>query len=77
MRCCLLGHLILRSLSNSLSLVSGWKKSGDGDGDDDRFSLPTRDDFHPIDTQEQEELVRSLEKNQAQQSRLWRVCSAN
>ncbi|KAI8570769.1 hypothetical protein RHMOL_Rhmol01G0062600 [Rhododendron molle] len=72
MRCCLLGHLILRSLSNSLSLVSGWKKSGDGDGDDDRFSLPTRDDFHPIDTQEQEELVRSLEKNQAQQSRLWR-----
>ncbi|XP_058206664.1 uncharacterized protein LOC131320098 [Rhododendron vialii] len=53
-------------------LARKWKKSGDGDGDDDRLSLPTRDDFHPIDTQEQEELVRSLEKNQAQHSRLWR-----
>ncbi|KAL6984681.1 hypothetical protein U1Q18_018061 [Sarracenia purpurea var. burkii] len=52
-----------------------WKKSRRGedeDGDDDRFSLPTRDDFHPMDTQEQEELVRSLEKAQAQQSLLWR-----
>lgn len=52
-------------------LARKWKKSGDGDGDD-RFSLPTRDDFQPIDTQEQEELVRSLEWNQARQSLLWR-----
>ncbi|XP_057493787.1 uncharacterized protein LOC130779132 isoform X15 [Actinidia eriantha] len=91
------------------------------DREDDRFSLPTRDDLRPMDTQglclipqnkrswfdhwrriklsslfcggtrgvgsiiggessstvsfveEQEELVRSLEENQAQQSLLWRV----
>ncbi|XP_009771059.1 uncharacterized protein LOC107771900 [Nicotiana tabacum] len=40
--------------------------------EDDKFSLPTRDDGRPIDTQEQEELVRSLEKVQTQQSLLWR-----
>lgn len=40
--------------------------------DDHNFSLPTVDDARPIDTQEQEELVRSLEKMHAQQSRLWR-----
>ncbi|XP_070670329.1 uncharacterized protein [Malus domestica] len=44
---------------------------------DDDFSLPTWDDpalndSRPMDTQEQEELVRELEKSQAQQSRLWR-----
>ncbi|CAN6699350.1 unnamed protein product [Malus baccata var. baccata] len=47
---------------------------------DDDFSLPTWDDpalndSRPMDTQEQEELVRELEKSQAQQSRLWRVLS--
>ncbi|XP_057493782.1 uncharacterized protein LOC130779132 isoform X14 [Actinidia eriantha] len=42
------------------------------DREDDRFSLPTRDDLRPMDTQEQKELVRSLEENQAQQSLLWR-----
>ncbi|KAJ9688236.1 hypothetical protein PVL29_014116 [Vitis rotundifolia] len=40
--------------------------------DDDNFSLPTLDDSRPIDSQEQEELVRSLERSQAQQSLLWR-----
>ncbi|XP_010539391.1 PREDICTED: uncharacterized protein LOC104813489 [Tarenaya hassleriana] len=42
--------------------------------DDEEFVLPTRDDVdsRPIDTQEQEEFVRSLEKAQAQQSRQWR-----
>ncbi|XP_059634867.1 uncharacterized protein LOC132277135 [Cornus florida] len=48
------------------------KRSGDDYEDDDKFSLPTRDDFQPIDSQEQEELVRSLERSQAQQSLLWR-----
>ncbi|XP_028808117.1 uncharacterized protein LOC114762724 [Neltuma alba] len=46
-----------------------------------KLSLPTRDDptfddFRPMDTQEQEELVRSFERSQAQQSRLWRTVFA-
>ncbi|PSS20814.1 hypothetical protein CEY00_Acc09854 [Actinidia chinensis var. chinensis] len=53
-------------------LARKWKKSGEDDREDDRFSLPTHDDLRPIDTQEQEELVRSFEKNLAQQSLLWR-----
>ncbi|KAL6331202.1 hypothetical protein AAG906_009630 [Vitis piasezkii] len=40
--------------------------------DDEDFCLPTLDDSRPIDSQEQEELVRSLERSQAQQSLLWR-----
>ncbi|KAL6224123.1 hypothetical protein ACLB2K_002979 [Fragaria x ananassa] len=43
----------------------------------DDLSLPTRDDPAPMDTQEQEELVRSLEKSQAQQSRMWRALFAS
>lgn len=46
---------------------------------DDALSLPTRErddstlnDSRPIDTEDQEELIRSLEKIQAQQSFLWR-----
>ncbi|KAG2589397.1 hypothetical protein PVAP13_5NG236800 [Panicum virgatum] len=42
-----------------------WWRRRDG-GDDDA------DDLVPMDTQEQEELVRSLEQKQAQQSRRWR-----
>ncbi|KAE7998609.1 hypothetical protein FH972_003138 [Carpinus fangiana] len=49
-------------------LTRKWRKSHE----DDDFSLPTHDDSRPIDTQEQEELIRSLEKTQTQQSRLWR-----
>ncbi|GAU11771.1 hypothetical protein TSUD_75220 [Trifolium subterraneum] len=43
--------------------------------DDDRFALPIHDDddARPLDSQEQEELVRSFERNQAQQSRFWRA----
>ncbi|EXB24683.1 hypothetical protein L484_005477 [Morus notabilis] len=48
-------------------LARKWRKSPEDD-----LSLPTRDDNRPIDTQEQEELVRSYERRQAQQSRLWR-----
>nr|GMD86317.1 uncharacterized protein LOC109186499 [Ipomoea batatas] len=40
--------------------------------EEDQFSLPTRDDSRPIDSHEQEELVRTLERAQAQQSLLWR-----
>ncbi|KAK2385364.1 histone-lysine N-methyltransferase [Trifolium repens] len=42
---------------------------------DDKFALPIHedDDARPLDSQEQEELVRSFERNQAQQSRLWRT----
>ncbi|CAK9136277.1 unnamed protein product [Ilex paraguariensis] len=49
-----------------------WNKSRREFHDDDKFSLPTHDDVYPLDTQEQEELVRSLERTQAQQSFLWR-----
>ncbi|KAK9266610.1 hypothetical protein L1049_022852 [Liquidambar formosana] len=52
-------------------LARKWRESH-SDADDDKFSLPTLDDSRPMDTQEQEELVRSLEKSQAQQSLLWR-----
>ncbi|CAA0840440.1 Unknown protein [Striga hermonthica] len=56
-------------------LTRQWRKSaGKVDGDD--YSLPTRDDSRPIDTQEQEELIRSLEKSQSQQSLLWRCVFA-
>jgi len=48
------------------------RRDNHDDNDDNNFSLPTRDDFQPIDSQEQEELVRSLEGTQAQQSLLWR-----
>ncbi|KAL8037724.1 hypothetical protein ABFX02_11G056900 [Erythranthe guttata] len=57
-------------------LTRKWRKSpADADGGDD-YSLPTRDDSRPIDTQEQEELVRSLENSQAHQSLLWRTVFA-
>ncbi|XP_047311835.1 uncharacterized protein LOC124915204 [Impatiens glandulifera] len=54
-----------------------WNRPGAGSIDatgeeDDKFSLPTYDDSRPLDTQEQEELIRSFEKSQAQQSRSWR-----
>ncbi|KAH6803135.1 histone-lysine N-methyltransferase [Perilla frutescens var. frutescens] len=48
------------------------RKSAGDPVDDDNYSLPTRDDSRPIDTHEQEELVRSLEMINSQQSRLWR-----
>ncbi|KAJ8447146.1 hypothetical protein Cgig2_022875 [Carnegiea gigantea] len=54
-------------------LARQWKKSLRPNPDDDDFSLPTIDDARPIDTQEQEEVVRSLEQMNAQQSRIWRV----
>lgn len=58
-------------------LTRKWWKRGrrvEGGGDDgDRFSLPTRDEFQPIDSQEQEQMVRTFEKAHAQQSRLWRA----
>ncbi|XP_040949044.1 uncharacterized protein [Gossypium hirsutum] len=40
--------------------------------EDDKFSLPTVDDARPMDINEQEELVRSLEKMQAHQSLQWK-----
>ncbi|GMY36227.1 wpp domain-interacting tail-anchored protein 1 [Fagus crenata] len=48
-------------------LTRKWRNSRD-----DKFSLSTLDDSRPIDTQEQEEMIRSFEKTHAQQSRLWR-----
>ncbi|KAL3829957.1 hypothetical protein ACJIZ3_018759 [Penstemon smallii] len=54
-------------------LTRKWRKKSYEDVDGgESFSLPTRDDSRPIDTQEQEELVRSLEKTHAQQNLLWR-----
>uniref|UniRef100_M1B9R9 Uncharacterized protein n=1 Tax=Solanum tuberosum TaxID=4113 RepID=M1B9R9_SOLTU len=56
-------------------LTRKWRKSPREShfDEDDKFSLPTRDENRPIDSQEQEELVRSLENVQTQQSLLWRV----
>ncbi|WMV41718.1 hypothetical protein MTR67_035103 [Solanum verrucosum] len=55
-------------------LTRKWRKSPREShfDEDDKFSLPTRDENRPIDSQEQEELVRSLENVQTQQSLLWR-----
>lgn len=58
-------------------LARHWKKSLRQTPDVDDFSLPTVDDARPIDIQEQEELVRSLEQMHAQQSRLWRTVFAS
>ncbi|KAK4755598.1 hypothetical protein SAY87_009355 [Trapa incisa] len=54
------------------TLTRKWRRSPD-----DQFSLPTKDDpslddSRPIDTQEQEEMVRSFESSVAQQSLFWR-----
>ncbi|KDP33757.1 hypothetical protein JCGZ_07328 [Jatropha curcas] len=53
-------------------LARNWRKSHE-----EKLSLPTRDDpslddSRPLDTEEQEELVRSLERTQAEQSLFWR-----
>ncbi|KAJ0031089.1 uncharacterized protein LOC116116094 [Pistacia vera] len=53
-------------------LTRNWRNSRE----EDKFSLPTLDDSRPMDTQEQEELVRSLERSQAQQSLVWRSAFA-
>ncbi|KVI01223.1 hypothetical protein Ccrd_020521 [Cynara cardunculus var. scolymus] len=55
-------------------LARKWKNGSDDDEEDDdgKSCLPTSSDFHPMDTEEQEELVRSLERSLAQQSRFWR-----
>ncbi|KAL8136372.1 hypothetical protein V2J09_002373 [Rumex salicifolius] len=55
-------------------LARKFKKSSSDD--DVKLSLPTSDDSRPIDTQEQEEIVRSFEKVEARQSRIWRVVFA-
>nr|XP_025688993.1 uncharacterized protein LOC112790687 isoform X3 [Arachis hypogaea] len=50
-------------------LARKWRNSGD-----DKFSLPIHDDedSRPMDPQEQEEFVRSLEATQAENNRFWR-----
>ncbi|RZC81847.1 hypothetical protein C5167_044445 [Papaver somniferum] len=53
-----------------IKLKRKWMKSRRED--DGRFSIPTQDDSLPIETHQQEELVRSFEQKQTQQSRLWR-----
>ncbi|PON32287.1 Major facilitator superfamily domain containing protein [Parasponia andersonii] len=44
---------------------------------DANLALPTTDDNRPLDTQEQEELVRLFERDQSKQSRLWRIVFAS
>ncbi|BAT72905.1 hypothetical protein LR48_Vigan11g089800 [Vigna angularis] len=45
--------------------------------EDGNLSLPVHDgDSRPLESHEQEELVRSLERSQAEQSRLWRMVFA-
>ncbi|KAI4376559.1 hypothetical protein MLD38_014307 [Melastoma candidum] len=50
-------------------LTRNWGKNKPGDDD---LSLPTRDNFQPMDTSDQEDLVRSFERSHARQSLLWR-----
>ncbi|KAL1825418.1 hypothetical protein DCAR_0313584 [Daucus carota subsp. sativus] len=54
-----------------------YTEEDDNIDDDDKYTLPTRDDFQPLDTNEQEELVRSLEKTLAHQSFLWKCVFAS
>ncbi|KAJ6923306.1 hypothetical protein NC652_016830 [Populus alba x Populus x berolinensis] len=51
-------------------LARNWRKSYEVD----KFTLPIRDedDSRPMDTREQEELILSLEREEAEQSVLWR-----
>ncbi|KAJ0799728.1 hypothetical protein HanPI659440_Chr03g0094761 [Helianthus annuus] len=55
-------------------LARRWKNHSDDNLNDvdENLSLPTSSGFQPIDTGEQEELVRSLVRSQARQSRFWR-----
>ncbi|EEF48128.1 uncharacterized protein LOC8265103 isoform X2 [Ricinus communis] len=53
-------------------LARNWRKSRDENSSLPTWEDPSLDDSRPMDTQEQEELVRSLERTQAQQSLLWR-----
>ncbi|KAK1437579.1 hypothetical protein QVD17_03373 [Tagetes erecta] len=57
-------------------LTRRWKNvssdENDHDNGDGNFSLPTSSGFEPMDTGEQEELIRLLETSLAQQSRFWR-----
>ncbi|KAL0910101.1 hypothetical protein M5K25_021040 [Dendrobium thyrsiflorum] len=59
-----------------MELTRKWWKirrlSRGGRDDEDRFSLPTIDDFQPLDSQEQEEMVRSFERAHEQDNHLWR-----
>ncbi|OAY75394.1 hypothetical protein ACMD2_01886 [Ananas comosus] len=68
-----------------MSLTRKWwrrrrrrRGGGEGEEDDDDddggdpFSLPSRDDLQPIDTLDQEEMVRSFERKYALQSLVWR-----
>ncbi|XP_020704998.1 uncharacterized protein LOC110115928 isoform X1 [Dendrobium catenatum] len=59
-----------------MELTRKWWKSRclsrGGRDDEDRFFLPTIDDFQPLDSQEQEEMVRSFERAHEQDNHLWR-----
>ncbi|CAD5192388.1 unnamed protein product [Musa acuminata subsp. malaccensis] len=50
-----------------MELTAKWRKKHRGGGEDG-----IEDDSHPIDSQDQEEMVRSFEREHARQSRLWR-----
>uniref|UniRef100_A0A7N1A526 Uncharacterized protein n=1 Tax=Kalanchoe fedtschenkoi TaxID=63787 RepID=A0A7N1A526_KALFE len=50
-----------------------WRRRlGRAEADDDNLTLPTTDDSWPIETHEQEELVKSFEQIHHRQSRIWR-----
>ncbi|XP_031487180.1 uncharacterized protein LOC116255482 isoform X2 [Nymphaea colorata] len=52
-----------------MKLYRRWRS---GRRTDEDTSLPTYDDFQPMETHEQEEMVQSFERQHAQQSALWR-----
>ncbi|XP_068653428.1 uncharacterized protein [Aristolochia californica] len=56
-----------------IKLSRRWRPSHRGEAEDDKYFIPTRDDFQPIDTREQEEIVLSFEKKHGHQEFLWRA----
>ncbi|MQL72358.1 hypothetical protein Taro_004709 [Colocasia esculenta] len=72
----LLGHAeaVMMELSRKWRKARRRGEHFDGEGEDG-YSLPTSDDFRPLDTHEQMELVSSFESQHARQSRVWKVYS--
>ncbi|GAB2292467.1 hypothetical protein Dimus_026706 [Dionaea muscipula] len=62
-----MNDVTMKRLARKLRKSPRWRGS-----DDDGLSLPRVDDARPMDTHEQEELVRSFKKAEAELSRLWR-----
>ncbi|KAG9455585.1 hypothetical protein H6P81_000093 [Aristolochia fimbriata] len=66
----------MRQLLRQLAMVKlsrRWRPSRRVEDEDEKYFIPTRDEFQPIDTREQEEIVQSYEKQHRHQEFLWRA----